>query len=61
MFLVTDWVVVDFDLQSDEIMHGGKALEWSFTNVLTGPVTFLFCDLYQRESFCNLVTALLDF
>ena len=35
------------------MMHGSKALErivWSFTEVLTGPVTFLFCDLNKCMS-----------
>jgi len=66
IFLLTlGWVtVVEFDLRSDKMMHGSKALErvvWSFTEVLTGPVAFLFCDLYQRGSFRNLVTTLLAF
>ncbi|KAF8422065.1 ribonuclease P 40kDa subunit-domain-containing protein [Tirmania nivea] len=45
--------LVEFDLRSDKMMHGSKALErivWSFTEVLTGPMTFLFCDLYQHKS-----------
>lgn len=45
--------VVEFDLRSSKMMHGSKALErivWSFTEVLTGPVTFLFCDLNQCMS-----------
>lgn len=47
-------IVVEYDLRSDKMMHGKNALEriiWSFTEVLTGPVTFLFCDLYQRKLF----------
>lgn len=45
--------LVEFDLRSDKMMLGSKALErivWSFREVLTGPVTFLFCDLYQHKS-----------
>ncbi|KAI5808895.1 ribonuclease P 40kDa subunit-domain-containing protein [Peziza echinospora] len=45
---------LEFDLRSDKMMHGTKQLErliWSFTEVLTGPTTFLFCDLTQLKSY----------
>ncbi|KAF8472079.1 ribonuclease P 40kDa subunit-domain-containing protein, partial [Kalaharituber pfeilii] len=45
--------LVEFDLRSDKMMHGTKALErlvWCFSEVLKEPVTFLFCDLNQTTS-----------